>query len=499
MIVASTLAAATLVSCAAATMPAMAVQARSATSQTVTFAATDMLSAAELKYLNDNKDTVSTLIPGFDPAVSDYYGVPKDKIASAAAMIPMAGIALASAPVKVDTAKSGYLVDGKVSQTAPESGDVDYQVAITGKTSNATVLYTLHTAAKPTTDPDNGNGDKPLTGDTDGDGQYTGADLKGVTVTVTVDGKGSPLADWDPAKSDYTIPAGARVVLNGVPEGWTMQEKGGADASSVFDLTSPDGAATFTYTFTPEGSQMPDPDKPGTGGNNGTGDDNGGSDTVKPTVKPLSIDLSKDTTSGHGVYVTDGTTTPKGDKASDPLYGAWDLLEPGTYAITYKQAGEGGEGAQSVRFTHREHATLDKDGIIDLGLPVKENSVLNVKDASATSDTVDPATVRVTVKEGDVLLFPSSKTYTFGTVTFTPEGSDQNQDQQGGDGQNQKPGADQDQDQDTPAGDKNTQSTSRNDGNTLPATGVTATGVGLGSLIALLMAGLAMLGIKRRA
>ncbi|KAA8826938.1 hypothetical protein [Bifidobacterium myosotis] len=76
--------------------------------------------------------------------------------------------------------------------------------------------------------------------------KYSLDDLK--NVTATADGK--PVTGFDPSKSDFTVPAGTKAVaLDGVPAGWTTVA---LDGALGFTLTSPDGAFTHTYRFTPE-------------------------------------------------------------------------------------------------------------------------------------------------------------------------------------------------------------------------------------------------------
>ncbi len=88
-------------------------------------------------------------IDGFDPSTTDYYGVKESSLDTVAGKIPTANSDLTSqkAPLKIDTANTGWLVDGKIAKDKPSSGDMAYRVTIKGK-SGGTVAYTLHTASQ---------------------------------------------------------------------------------------------------------------------------------------------------------------------------------------------------------------------------------------------------------------------------------------------------------------------------------------------------------------
>ena len=85
-------------------------------------------------------------IDGFDPSTTDYYGVKESSLDTVAGKIPTANSDLTSqkAPLEIDTANTGWLVDGKIAKDKPSSGDMAYRVTIKGK-SGGTVAYTLHT------------------------------------------------------------------------------------------------------------------------------------------------------------------------------------------------------------------------------------------------------------------------------------------------------------------------------------------------------------------
>ena len=76
-------------------------------------------------------------------------------------------------------------------------------------------------------------------------------------MTATVDGK--PVEGFDPAKDgEYRIDEGAKVELNGVPEGWTVIRQETEDGY-MFTLTN--GERTVAYTFA--ATQGQETDTPG--------------------------------------------------------------------------------------------------------------------------------------------------------------------------------------------------------------------------------------------
>ncbi|TPF93233.1 hypothetical protein BW14_06035 [Bifidobacterium sp. UTBIF-68] len=314
-------------------------------------------------------------------------------------------------------------------------------------------------------------------GDTDKDGKYTAADLKGVTLSV--DGKA---VAFDPAQTTVTIPAGSKKAEAGsVPEGWTAGSTPLGDATGwTLTFTAPDGKTKFNYTLTSgKPSTGEDGDKkPG----QSDGDKKPGQDSKPQGLEALSIDLSNETKTGTGVYVSDkGDVTPKADDAKEPLYGSWKALKAGKYTLTYK-APSGDNASKDVTISHRENASYDaKTGLTDLGDPVKGLSTLALADPSDTT-THEPKTLTLTLEAGDVLLLPKSGEYTFGTLTISPAGtSDGKQD-------DQKPGQSDDQ--------------GKGSGNAVDQGELSQTGAGVTGVFAmlggLLAAGLAVLGFRRR-
>ena len=97
-------------------------------------------------------------------------------------------------------------------------------------------------------------------------------------MTATVDGK--PVEGFDPAKDgEYRIDEGAKVELNGVPEGWTVIRQETEDGY-MFTLTN--GERTVAYTFAATQGQEtdtpgePDDEAPADTDSDNTGTDNSG-------------------------------------------------------------------------------------------------------------------------------------------------------------------------------------------------------------------------------
>lgn len=182
-------------------------------------------------------------IDGFDPSTTDYYGVKESSLDTVAGKIPTANSDLTSqkAPLEIDTANTGWLVDGKIAKDKPSSGDMAYRVTIKGK-SGGTVAYTLHTASQ------------------DASSKADPSELAGVTATA--DGK--PVDGFNPTKTGtWTIPDGAEVKLSGLPDGWASYKNLDAKPGTLsYDIKKGD-VTVVTWTFTYDSTT--DPDKPATG------------------------------------------------------------------------------------------------------------------------------------------------------------------------------------------------------------------------------------------
>lgn len=190
----------------------------------------DKFSAEEKASLD--KITSALGIDGFDPSTTDYYGVKESSLDTVAGKIPTANSDLTSqkAPLEIDTANTGWLVDGKIAKDKPSSGDMAYRVTIKGK-SGGTVAYTLHTASQ------------------DASSKADPGELKGVTATAN----GTAVTDFNPVKDGtYTVPDDAEVKIGDVPDGWKLDHK--ADSKT--------GTWTFKYddgTTTPSTGDKADP------------------------------------------------------------------------------------------------------------------------------------------------------------------------------------------------------------------------------------------------
>ena len=201
----------------------------------------DKFSAEEKASLD--KITSALGIDGFDPSTTDYYGVKESSLDTVAGKIPTANSDLTSqkAPLEIDTANTGWLVDGKIAKDKPSSGDMAYRVTIKGK-SGGTVAYTLHTASQ------------------DASSKADPSELAGVTATA--DGK--PVDGFDPTKTGtWTVPDGAEVKLSGLPDGWASYKNLDAKPGTLsYDIKKGD-VTVVTWTFTYDSAT--DPDKPVTG------------------------------------------------------------------------------------------------------------------------------------------------------------------------------------------------------------------------------------------
>lgn len=183
-------------------------------------------------------------IDGFDPSTTDYYGVKESSLDTVAGKIPTANSDLTSqkAPLEIDTANTGWLVDGKIAKDKPSSGDLAYRVTIKGKKSGGTVAYTLHTASQ------------------DASSKADPGELKGVTATAN----GTAVKDFNPVKTGtWTVPDGAEVKLSGLPDGWASYKNLDAKPGTLsYDIKKGD-VTVVTWTFTYDSTT--DPDKPATG------------------------------------------------------------------------------------------------------------------------------------------------------------------------------------------------------------------------------------------
>lgn len=184
-------------------------------------------------------------IDGFDPSTTDYYGVKESSLDTVAGKIPTANSDLTSqkAPLEIDTANTGWLVDGKIAKDKPSSGDMAYRVTIKGK-SGGTVAYTLHTASQ------------------DASSKADPGELKGVTATAN----GTAVKDFNPVKDGtYTVPDGAEVKIGDVPDGWKLDHKADSKTGTLtFTCTKDDVTVTWTFkyddgTTTPRTGDKADP------------------------------------------------------------------------------------------------------------------------------------------------------------------------------------------------------------------------------------------------
>ena len=185
-------------------------------------------------------------IDGFDPSTTDYYGVKESSLDTVAGKIPTANSDLTSqkAPLEIDTANTGWLVDGKIAKDKPSSGDLAYRVTIKGKKSGGTVAYTLHTASQ------------------DASSKADPGELKGVTATAN----GTAVKDFNPVKDGtYTVPDGAEVKIGDVPDGWKLDHKADSETGTLtFTCTKDDVTVTWTFkyddgTTTPRTGDKADP------------------------------------------------------------------------------------------------------------------------------------------------------------------------------------------------------------------------------------------------
>lgn len=207
----------------------------------------DKFSTEEKAFLNNHKDKIASAlgIDGFDPSTTDYYGVKESALDTVAGKIPTSNTGLLKpmgAPLEIDTNATGWLVDGKITQSKSTSGDMAYRVTIKSKKSGGTVAYTLHTASQ------------------DASSKADPGELKGVTATA--DGK--PVDGFNPTKTGtWTIPDGAEVKLSGLPDGWASYKNLDAKPGTLsYDIKKGD-VTVVTWTFTYDSTT--DPDKPATG------------------------------------------------------------------------------------------------------------------------------------------------------------------------------------------------------------------------------------------
>lgn len=182
---------------------------------------------------------------GSTPSTTDYYGVKESSLDTVAGKIPTANSDLTSqkAPLEIDTANTGWLVDGKIAKDKPSSGDMAYRVTIKGK-SGGTVAYTLHTASQ------------------DASSKADPGELKGVTATAN----GTAVKDFNPVKDGtYTVPDDAEVKIGDVPDGWKLDHKTDSKTGTLtFTCTKDDVTVTWTFkyddgTTTPSTGDKADP------------------------------------------------------------------------------------------------------------------------------------------------------------------------------------------------------------------------------------------------
>ena len=188
----------------------------------------DKFSAEEKASLD--KITSALGIDGFDPSTTDYYGVKESSRDTVAGKIPTANSDLTSqkAPLEIDTANTGWLVDGKIAKDKPSSGDMAYRVTIKGK-SGGTVSYTLHTASQ------------------DASSKADPGELKVVTATAN----GTAVKDFNPVKDGtYTVPDDAEVKIGDVPDGWKLDHKTDSKTGTLtFTCTKDDVTVTWTFKY----------------------------------------------------------------------------------------------------------------------------------------------------------------------------------------------------------------------------------------------------------
>ena len=226
-------------------LPATALAAPAAQAATASTTAAKGLNAEEQAFIDKYKDTIASAlgIDGFDPSTTDYFGVKESALDTVAGKIPTAntGLKLLGAPIEIDTDATGWLADGKTTQTKPAGTDLAYRITIRGK-SGGTVAYTLHTASQ------------------DASGKADPGELKNVTATAN----GKPVAGFDPTKTGtWTVPDGAEVKLSGLPDGWARYKNLGAKPGTLsYDIKKGD-VTVVTWTFTYDSTT--DPDKPATG------------------------------------------------------------------------------------------------------------------------------------------------------------------------------------------------------------------------------------------
>lgn len=203
------------------------------------------LNADEKAFIDKYKDTIASAlgIDGFAPSTTDYYGVKESVLDTVADKIPTAnkGLKLLGAPIEIDTNATGWLADGKTTQTKPAGTDLAYRVTIRGK-SGGTVAYTLHTRTLTIMD------------------KADAAELKNVTATAN----GKQIQGFDPTKTGtWTVPDGAEVKLSGLPDGWGSYKNLDAKPGTLsYDIKKGD-VTVVTWTFTYDSTT--DPDKPSTG------------------------------------------------------------------------------------------------------------------------------------------------------------------------------------------------------------------------------------------
>lgn len=206
----------------------------------------DKFSTAEKAFLNNHKDEIASAlgIDRFDPSTTDYFGVKESALDTVAGKIPTANFGPRnprSGSLEIDTTATGWLADGKTTQTKPAGTDLAYRITIRGK-SGGTVAYTLHTVSK------------------DASGKADPAELKNVTAIAN----GKPVQGFDPTKTGtWTVPDVVHVKIVNMPNDWKMTSCITELPQRKVEFTASKDGTTVTWTFKYDGTGTPD--KPATG------------------------------------------------------------------------------------------------------------------------------------------------------------------------------------------------------------------------------------------
>lgn len=204
------------------------------------------LDTEEKAFLDKYKDTIAAAlgIDGFDPSTTDYFGVKESALDTVAGKIPTANFGPRnprSGSLEIDTTATGWLADGKTTQTKPAGTDLAYRITIRGK-SGGTVAYTLHTVSK------------------DASGKADPAELKNVTAIAN----GKPVQGFDPTKTGtWTVPDIVHVRIVNMPNDWKVISRITELPPREVAFTASKDGTTVTWTFKYDGTGTPD--KPATG------------------------------------------------------------------------------------------------------------------------------------------------------------------------------------------------------------------------------------------